>query len=122
MNESGDPTLRMQRELASFVVMSRGNKWFESDRRISLYLRRGQRYINRVIVECIDIASVEVREEYQAKGIFTKYLWVIERLAKQHKLVVYVENIHNPILGTFMLKRGYERILDIEDLCVSKQF
>lgn len=113
---------KAMKEITSFLALPMGNKWIESDDRISMYLRRTRHHIDNETVECIDIANIAVSEEYQGQGIFTGYLLAIEALAQVHNLTVYIENIHNPRLGAFLLKRGYIKIPNITDFCVYQKF
>ena len=113
-----------QKALDAITVFIRrhGNQWFEQDERMSLYLRRTRHCLGGAATECIDIANVEVREQYRQQGVFTAYLQEIETLAQENHLAVYVENIFHPQLTAFLLRRGYTRITGGQDICLYKKF
>jgi len=64
------------------------------------------------MLKTVDVASVQVRENKQRQGWFTKMLVEVEAWADNTNRHVYVENIINPHLMSFLLKRGYERACD----------
>lgn len=83
------------------------NTWIYG-RRIKVYIRRSNRLINDKIMSCLDLANVEVDENYRGIGIFTKFLDDFEFNAIQMKRVVYVESIPNLRLYNYLLRRGYK--------------
>ena len=83
------------------------NKWIY-ERKINVYIRRSSRIIGTLYLPCLDLATVEVDENYRGQGIFTKFLIRFEKLAKNENRVVFVENIMNERLKTFLLSNGYK--------------
>jgi hypothetical protein len=56
------------------------------------------------------IATVGVKTDQQKKGIFTRFLEFVERyVAETNMAAVYVENVLNPNLETFLAKKGYDK-------------
>lgn len=82
----------------------------------SAYIRVTQRYIGNEKKNTIDIASIDVKEKYQGKGIFREILNEIEELAKNNNFTVFVECIHDKNLIEMFKRRNY--IFMSEDLSV----
>lgn len=95
--------------LQAFLADERIRNIWIVEKHISVYVRRGVHYINEELKKCFDIANIEVDEDYQGKGIFTKFLGRVEQAAKERNLVVYIENILEPRLVGFFERRGYAR-------------
>jgi hypothetical protein len=85
---------------------TRFNHWFEMQS-MQVYLRMSQRSLEGKIRPTLDIANIEVRELYQGQGIFSEFLMGMELLAGKYGKAIYVENVGNPILQRFLIKRGY---------------
>jgi len=82
------------------------NKWFHDEKCI-IYLRKSKRYINGSFKECIEIASVEVFEDFRKKGIFKSLLLFIETIAKNNNQCVFIESIISDILLKYIQRIGY---------------
>jgi len=78
-------------------------------RDITVYVRISHRMIqrDRRVARMIDIANVEVPLLKRSKGIFTRFLGVVEEEAAVLGFGVYVESIFNPILKDALVRRGY---------------
>lgn len=85
---------------------TRFHHWFEI-KSMQVYLRMTQRSLEGKIRPTFDIANIEVREPYQRQGIFSEFLIGMELLAGKYGKAIYVENVSNPILQRFLIKRGY---------------
>lgn len=73
---------------------------------LEVYIRKSE--IPTELGRNLQIANVSVPERDQQHGHFTRFLDHIESYAKENKWdSVYVENILNPVLERFLLKRGY---------------
>jgi GNAT superfamily N-acetyltransferase len=87
----------------------RCNEWISlPEFHMKLYYRLTSRYINHVIRDSIDIASVEIDEEFRGKGYFAKFMIAIEKMAKNNARVVYVESVLNFELYSSLLANGYK--------------
>ena len=84
-----------------------GRRSHLSDERIALYMRLTSRSVSGEYVETIDIATVDVNLDQQGKGVFSKVLGYIEKLADKHGRTVFVESIVNRDLTRSLQKRGY---------------
>lgn len=71
------------------------NAWIEEDY-VKIYVRKSIRNINGKLFHFLDLASIEVEEEYQNSGIFTKLITDI--LSIYPDLNIFVEAILNPII------------------------
>lgn len=92
-------------------VGRRINLWYAfEDLHLNVYIRLTSRMIEGVVTQTLDLASVEVEEEFQGKGFFTQFLDGIEALAKTHNRVIYVESILNSFLPEVLRRRGYVQI------------
>ena len=86
------------------------NSWI-SENHITIYVRKSNRLIEGKMTECLDLATVEVDEDERGKGIFTTFLHRFEQEAKKLNRVVFVENIMNPCLESYLVKKqGYTLI------------
>lgn len=87
---------------------NRLNMWFEmADFHLNVYIRITQRVLGGVILNTIDIANIEVDEEFQKCGNFSRFLSKIEELALKYDRTVYVECIQRDFLIEFLKKLGY---------------
>jgi len=87
------------------------NAWIR-ERDIDVYVRRSIRMLHRstTATPCLDIASVEVREDRRGQGVFKAFLTRFEKEAKKINRAVYVESILEPRLVTFLTARGYSHV------------
>ena len=69
---------------------------------LAVYIRKSIRYKE----PCLDIANVSVNQKHQNKGIFIKFLEIVE--AKN--IPIFVENVLTERFANFFLKRGYEQV------------
>lgn len=66
--------------------------------------------LNReVACDCLDIATIEVDEEHRGKGVFTRFLTLVEEEAEKRHMAVWVESIQEPRLIPFLKARGYQQ-------------
>jgi hypothetical protein len=76
--------------------------------RLKLYVRSGYHVIDARITKCLDIANVSCRPTGQ--GTFTRFIeWLEIDFMPRTGGVVFVENIINPRLASFLDRRGYTR-------------
>lgn len=86
----------------------RNNYFTVEELHLLAYIRIGRRIRKQEWVNTIDVANVTVEEEERKKGNLTKYLSIIETIAKEWDYHVYAENVLESFLIKFLLKRGYE--------------
>lgn len=55
----------------------------------------------------IDLATVEIDEQFQHQGVFKEVLNVVEQKAVQYNRQVYLENVLNEVLIAPLQKYGY---------------
>lgn len=89
------------------------------ERSLSVYIRRSNRFLSDKSVPALDIASVEVDQKYRGMGIFTSFLNRFEAAASELNRAVFVENILNARLVTFLMNRGYIKYPGSVDICPS---
>jgi GNAT superfamily N-acetyltransferase len=91
------------------VAMSRLDRaWFELAGMGGAYIRRSFRRIDGFPYHALDLANVEVLEPYRNQGVFSEVVTcVIAAAYRLQKDCVYVEAIHNPIVTTALVKRGF---------------
>jgi predicted GNAT family N-acyltransferase len=58
----------------------------------------------------MEIGSVQVKEEYQGKGLFKEFLRVWEEIAKAKGRDVFIECVHSEILQEMLKRHGYEQV------------
>jgi hypothetical protein len=81
----------------------------------NIYFRRSRKLINGVVYRCIDVANIEQNEKARNKGTLTNLMLHLEEKGEN----IYVENVCNPLLDTFLLKRGFTK-MNIIDNCYLK--
>jgi len=95
------------------------NEWIEVPAfKLRLYARRTRRHLGGKMEETLDLASFEVSEQNRGKGLFTRFIELVESYAVELGLVVYVECVHNKRLRAFLERRGYVA----QDLSFWKEF
>lgn len=80
-------------------------KWIDDDD-MKVYVRKSRRLLTPDLISvCLDIASVEVEEEKQGKGIFSSFL------EKAHEMnpwdATYIECVVNQKLRAFLEREGW---------------
>lgn len=94
---------RAQVGIADWIYTSYGKFYLRISRRLLTHDQRG-------LMWCIDIASVDIDEQYQRQGLFKTALIAIENHAvKAGYDAVMIENVLNDDLKRYLQKRGYVR-------------
>lgn len=97
---------------------ARYNGWANFPKyRMSLYYRVTSRVIEGKRLDTLDLATVEVDEEFRGQGLFSQFLSDVEEIAKEYQRTIFVESILNPRLYGFLTRKGYS---PAGDMCVSK--
>jgi hypothetical protein len=80
----------------------------------NVYVRATRRALpqdqDMVMVPTIDLASIDVGEKYQQKGVFREVLNEVERLAALHDRFVFLESVLNEHLVEALPRYGYHLI------------
>ena len=101
----------MLNELSIFIRKPIGNfprnAWIRTHEHQEIYFRNGLIYLEGEKIHAITIANIKTDEDYQNKGIFKKVLEYVESFGK----TVYIENVLNPILESFLERRGYTAMM-----------
>jgi GNAT superfamily N-acetyltransferase len=107
------------KEVDLFLLSGRRSQWLFYPF-MKIYVRRGI----RIHGETFDVASINVDEDEQGKGIFTAWLTELERHL-EGKLPIYIENIQNARLVRFFKRRpGYRKVFipgSDFDICFIKE-
>ena len=98
------------RSLVAFVRDGGKNAWLITECRplSEIYVRRGLRpnYTERgSMIDTLDVANIQIAEDVVGNGVFTKFLDAAEASGVEQ---VYVENVLEPRLESFLRRRGYE--------------
>jgi len=70
-----------------------------------VYVRRSQRLINRAMQQCMDLSSMEVRSDFQKKGVLSGFLQEMEQ--RNPWGTIYVENVMDQAIADALRRRGY---------------
>ena len=101
--------------LSQFIVKQRTaiftrSSWFTVGK-VHVYLRAGSEYFDRQLrktIPALAISNVDVDEHVRRKGHFTQFLKKLEAAAIANSYeALFVEQIHNPHLRSFLLKQGF---------------
>lgn len=91
-------------EFMLFLHKKERNIWIYTDC-FHIYIRKSKRHYDGKLIDCIDIASIEVDEEYKGQKILTTLLETL--FQKYPKFNYLVESILEPRLIGFLQKYGF---------------
>jgi len=78
-----------------------------------VYIRTTQRMVAPgEIGPTIDLATVEIDEEFQNQGVFKEILQMVEQKAQQYNRTVFLENVLNEVLIQPLQNYGYSLVAD----------
>lgn len=104
-----------------YLLGSPINEWIYLDEyKLSLYYRINKRVINNEIISSIDLANIQIDREYQNKGYFSKFISELEQEISQFHIVIFIENIINPVLSNYLRNIGYSLMdnnMNIDQYC-----
>lgn len=93
--------------IEEFLRSKDHNAWIDLDP-VSAYVRKSLRCIELDMVPVFDLASFSVEEQEQGKGHFKNFIIDLEKLLESTKYeFLYLENVLNPILITYLPKIGF---------------
>jgi len=99
-------------QLAHFIQRSRekttgSREWLVTEQ-MRVYVRKATHMLGKRMGITLDIAAVEVEEEYQRKGYWSQFI------RKAHKMnpwdATYMECVHSDILLHWCHRHGWERV------------
>jgi hypothetical protein len=96
----------VEKKVRAFIASRQKSKWLEW-RFGHIYVRNSVRCADGYVFPALDVASIEVNEDCQGKGNFTRWLTRVEILCEQEDLSIYVENVMSDRFNKFFIKRGY---------------
>lgn len=94
-------------EIDNFIKSIQRNSHV-SDDMITMYIRKSKRYVNGVMDDFIDIASISIDESLWGKKIFTNLIDQLIKIYPDRNF--YVESILNPAVETVIKKFGFIKI------------
>ncbi len=95
-------------QLKDFWNSSLRNTWINT-KFINVYVRKAVRFKDQI--NTLDIATIEVKQGYRGRGVFTLFLQRAEQFAEEKKVKIYIENVMNKKFQNFFLNRaGYKHI------------
>lgn len=97
-------------ELKDFLQSPDHSCWLRN-RKVSVYVRKSTRLVDRELIKCLDLANIEVNPRYQRQGIFKKVLqtWITYNPFS----AIFIENVLNQDLHAWLL--NYPHILQIKN-------
>lgn len=114
------PQLDIKEQLAKFIQRHSDRRmprteWL-ADYYMKAYVRLNNRYLLGVIKTSLDIAAVEVEEQYRRQGRFKDFLLYAHDINPRQ--VTYIECVNNPDLQNYLRKDNWIEIEDV--LCFYK--
>lgn len=95
-------------ELDTFMAGKYPNLWIFGDDIISVYTRKGHHAISGAIVECLDIATITIGEQFRNRGLGMR---VINHMHKVNPYrFTYVESILNDNLYDRLIRNGWRDV------------
>ena len=92
-------------QLNDFLLSNQRNEWLACTT-FKVFVRKSIRFYNGESFRCLDLASIEVEEEWQNKGIFTTFLTLL--LSTYPELNIFVESILHPAVTHILKKFKFE--------------
>lgn len=89
-------------KIVNFYHTDKKNEWL-TYKDVSIYVRNARRILDstRGLEKVLDLASVDIGERLQGKGIFTK---ILDRLKLEIPIPIRIENVLNERLAEFLSK------------------
>ena len=94
------------------------NQWIKEPH-MQVYVRKSRRFVNDELIPCFDVASIQVKESHQGKGLFTNFLKMVEEYSAENSLIVFVESVLNVRLRKFLERNGYIHHPSTSEICPS---
>ena len=93
-------------EIDTFLKSSIRNVYVNDDK-ITMYIRKSQRLVNKQTVKFFDIGNISIDENHWGKGIFTNL--ISNLISKYPDMNIFVESILNPAIETALNKFNFEK-------------
>ena len=98
------------------------NQWVYGDEG-KVYVRLSRRVVDgKTLQPAVDVATIEVDEEFQRQGVCTQLLIAAGQYAQQTNRVLFVESVITPHLITLLEKQGFEKCPHSEPPSFYKSF
>ena len=91
------------------------NQWFVYNK-FKVYIRTSYQHFNNQLSPTIEIATIDVYEEYTNKKVFTNFLNLIENTFPNN--IIFVENVLNPKLYFHLIEKRNYKQYNIQDKCL----
>jgi hypothetical protein len=98
------------KEIDKFLNGTTRNIWISDDDDnpiFSIYVRKSKRFIGGLYRDFLDLATINILEDYQGRKIFQRFL---RRLIDEYPNNIYVESILNPAVDHICSKFGFSPI------------
>lgn len=89
------------KQLKAFLASPYDRIWLKSTK-ISVYVRKAHHLIGRDILSCLDLATFDVPERHQSKGLSKNFISAALELCPFEG--VYIENVNEPRFAAFFEK------------------
>lgn len=90
------------------------NMWLDINAGNSkIYIRKSSRLVEGSIIRCIDIATIEIDEKYQQKGITKKLINEVMEILPVQYHGLYIENVMVPWLAEWFRRQGFDESGDV---------
>lgn len=76
----------------------------------SVYIRQTIRWVEGKYLNTIDLAYINIEEEFQGQGRCTRMIAALYCLAVQRNRALFVECVHNPVLVSFLRRQGFKQV------------
>ena len=80
--------------------------WIDTES-LRVYLRTSLRLLAGEAMQCLDIASLEVKEGYRRRGLFTAFMLYVQAINPYQ--VTYLEHTMNPLLEQWCIRHAWVR-------------
>lgn len=101
-------------QLLLFLGGKRTNQYIRDDA-MSIYIRKSRRLIDGEMIQFLDLANIQIEDDYQNKGIYSNLMKKI--VEKYPDYNIFIENILNPHTEPILKKLGF-KYTDSVDRCM----
>jgi hypothetical protein len=99
--------LMMNRKITAFIRGRPRQGWIFTPIG-KFYVRKGAHMVPSELIATLDLANLEIYEQYQRRHYFATALYCFERRARANNVpAIYFENVHNDVLVDIITRRGY---------------
>lgn len=125
INESVKQPVKVSKELIEelhlFIESSKKTKFGASrwigDDQMKVYVRKSKRQLKDQLVDCFDVASIEVYPQFQNQGLGGTFLKIAHEANPY--FATYIENVMDENLMNHLQKNGWMRTPDSDSIIPS---